>query len=984
MTKHRIKRNLLNICLFLISCTACERPHFITDPAERATVEKDFTERRQAFGYRLGAIDSIPDSPLQEALRFLYAYMPIGDITDYPVSFYEMNVAQAFRAKEEMPWGKDIPEREFRHFVLPVRVNNENLDESRKVFYGELKERIKGLSLYDAVLEVNHWCHEKVCYTPSDARTSSPLASVRTAYGRCGEESTLLVAALRSVSIPARQVYTPRWAHTDDNHAWVEAWVDGKWYFLGACEPEPVLNLGWFNAPASRGMLMHTKVFGHYNGPEEVMSRNDNYTEINVIGQYAPTSSVTVTVTDEDGRPIEGAFVEFKLYNYAEFHTVASKTTNRDGAASLTAGRGDMLVWASHNGKFGFKPCSFGKDSLLTIPVSENGQISLNAHSCDPHRLDASHREPSSADGRPSSATPAPRTAVGNGFRSVSITLDMTPPAEHARIPEVTPEQREENTRRMAYEDSLRNDYTKTFMTLETAGRLARQLGLKPGHVGRLMVAARGNHATLQAFLKQASKERKLETAVQLLSAVSAKDLRDVSIEVLNDHLHYTLSPADCIPIHFGASPEQAPKHGTEFLIEPTEKTLPPVNATDTQTGDTTKQPHRIAPDNELYTHYVLNPRVANEMLTPYKAFFREMIPDTLQYVYRNDPGIWITWCRKHIHLKDEWNLQAIPVSPAGVWQSRIADHHSLSIFFVSVMRSIGVPARMDEVTGKTQYYRNGDWQDVNFETKTRPDVRISRILKAHYQPVNYLTDPKYYTHFTLSKLDGGVMHLLNYNEAESGIEDGTTWSNLLKKGTQVDCGHYVMVTGTRLAKGSVLAHLTFFTVPEERPETETELVMRESRDEIQVIGNFNSESVYQTPEGERKSILQACGRGYYVIGILGAGEEPTNHALRDIAQKAEEIEKRGRKMVLLFPDKEQYQRFHPEEFPELPGNILYGIDENGAIEKQITEEMKLPPHPARPVFLIGDTFNRIVFLSQGYTIGLGEQLNKVLLQIEP
>ena len=116
----------------------------------------------------------------------------------------------------------------------------------------------------DAILEVNHWCHEKVTYRPTDGRTSSPLASVCTAYGRCGEESTFLVAALRSVGIPARQVYTPRWAHTDDNHAWVEAWADGKWYFLGACEPEPILNLGWFNESASRGMLMHTKVFGDY------------------------------------------------------------------------------------------------------------------------------------------------------------------------------------------------------------------------------------------------------------------------------------------------------------------------------------------------------------------------------------------------------------------------------------------------------------------------------------------------------------------------------------------------------------------------------------------------------------------------------------------------------------------------------------------------------------------------------------------------
>ena len=141
----------------------------------------------------------------------------------------------------------------------------------------------------------------------------SPLATVSTAYGRCGEESTLLVAALRSVGIPARQVYTPRWAHTDDNHAWVEAWADGKWHFLGACEPEPVLDLGWFNAPASRGMLMHTKVFGRYEGKEEVMSVNPTYTEINVIDNYAPTAQAKVMVKDEAGSPVPDASSEINL-----------------------------------------------------------------------------------------------------------------------------------------------------------------------------------------------------------------------------------------------------------------------------------------------------------------------------------------------------------------------------------------------------------------------------------------------------------------------------------------------------------------------------------------------------------------------------------------------------------------------------------------------------------------------------------------------
>ncbi len=74
------------------------------------------------------------------------------------------------------------------------------------------------------------------------------------------------------------------------------------------CEPEPVLNLGWFNGPAYRGMLMHTKVFGKYNGPEDVMERTDGYTEINVIDNYAPSAKAVITVTDANGEAGEGRF----------------------------------------------------------------------------------------------------------------------------------------------------------------------------------------------------------------------------------------------------------------------------------------------------------------------------------------------------------------------------------------------------------------------------------------------------------------------------------------------------------------------------------------------------------------------------------------------------------------------------------------------------------------------------------------------------
>ena len=154
---------------------------------------------------------------------------------------------------------------------------------------------------------------------------------------------------------------------------------------------------------------------------------------------------------------------------------------------------------------------------------------------------------------------------------------------------------------------------------------------------------------------------------------------------------------------------------------------------------------------------------------------------------------------------------------------------------------------------------------------------------------------------------------------------------------------------------------------------------MRESQDQIQVIGNFNSEDRFKLAEsGEETSLLATTGRGYYVVAILGSREEPTNHAMRDIAAECKQLEEWGRGIVLLFPDEKGYKNFDPKEFGQLPSTITYGIDIDGAIQKEMCEAMRLT-NSQLPIFLIADTFNRVVFVSQGYTIGLGAQLMQVI-----
>ena len=861
-----MKRNLLILLIALISLST-HAQHFITDTAYRQKVEQAWKEKMNTVGWKFWQTKGEkPTNEEEEALKFLYAYMPIADITDYSKAYHLNNVRTALRTRKEMPWGNKVPELLFRHFVLPMRVNNEPLDSSRTIFYRELKERVKGLSMKDAILEVNHWCHEKVTYEPSDSRTSSPLQSIRTGRGRCGEESTFTVSALRAIGIPARQVYTPRWAHTDDNHAWVEAWADGKWYFFGACEPEPVLNLGWFNAPASRAMLMHTRAFGDYQGPEEVMLRTNNFTEINLIDNYGSAARVDFKVIDMEGKPVDDAKVEFKIYNYAEFVTAVSKYTDRQGDTFLSAGKGDMIVWASKDGRFGYTKVSFGKDKNVTIQLA----------------YDEKH-------------TPKEQD------------LDIIPPAENAIIPTVTSAQKEQNNTRLAQEDALRNAYIATFPTEESMKNYRFPAAIP------YIIKARGNWRTIQTFVEK--HEGNIDRALKLLSTLTDKDLRDMPMDILEDNMNAT--------------------------------------------------------SNEV------SPRVEYEMiLKPYKKFFAKVFRKDAQK-FRNDPSLLVDWVKKNIKLNPDTRAMQIPQTPISVWESRITDDRGRDIFFVDVARSLGIEAQKDLVTWKLQYKKGKDWVDVDFDTSVQEAAKTGKLI-LDYSPTEYLDDPKYYTHFTISKIVYGRTWIMNFEEGQLDMGGGATWANTFKKGATLDEGTYLLVTGQRMADGSVMAHTQFFTI-EPGKTTRQKLDVRQESEGIKVIGSFNSENLIEK-DGKEVSILSQTGRGYYVLGVLGMGQEPTNHALHDIAKMKEKLDKWGRPMVLLFTNQAEKDKFEARkgEFGNLLKNTIFGIDKDGTVVKEIAKEMKLRNPNQLPIFIIADTFNRVVFLSQGYTIGLGEQLVKV------
>ncbi|MGD0581605.1 MAG: transglutaminase domain-containing protein [Bacteroidales bacterium] len=707
---------LTGLSLAIISCKG---DHLINDGQYREKVRKDYLARtlmaknreRELFSFQA---KNIP-AQQKEAMEFLFAYMPLSDLADYNDDFFLENVGIALRTRKELPWGKSIPEQIFLHYVLPIRVNNENLDRFRMEYYNEISSRIKGLDAKAAALEVNHWCHEKVAYQASDDRTSSPLSTILSSRGRCGEESTFTVTALRTAGLPARQVYTPRWAHCDDNHAWVEVWIDGIWYYMGACEPEPVLDRGWFTEPARRAMLIYAKSFGAPFGETGEISGTRNYSFINNLSKYAVTRKIYVKTLDSAGKPAAGTDIEFQLYNYSEFYPIATVRTGADGLCHFETGLGDLMIWAHRGNDFNYSKITVSSTDTLTIVID--------------------------------------RKPEANGYYE----YDLGVPVTRKPFPGPDTELVKKNNERLDAENRIRQEYAGSWMKPGEAVSLAVMKGADTSAVKSIMARSMGNYKEISSFIS-GTKAADVPLAVRLLTLITDKDLRDTKEEVLRDHLTNSIRY---------------------------DKSL-------------------MGYDEQVYYNYVLNPRIADEMLVPWRGYLKKMLPDNIRAEASRDPEIVVRYVREHVAVNDTDNYYRTPVSPSGVYNLKMADIFSRDIFFIAICRTIGIAARLEPGSKRAQYYLAGVWHDVFFKgDNSSPGSRgYIKFVSVEKQPV-----PEYYINFTIARFENGKYNTLeyDYNKKITDFRDELALSP----------GYYMLVTGNRLNDSRILSSVTFFELRE-------------------------------------------------------------------------------------------------------------------------------------------------------------------------
>ena len=298
----------------------------------------------------------------QQDLLLLYEQLDCRDLLGAAPETMLGYVRASRKARQLLSYTGQVPEELYGPYVLAPRVNNEWPDGSREWLLEALYPRVRELGMMAAALEVNFWCYGQATYRSTDDRTIGPLGICRRGFGRCGEESTLLVCALRAVGIPVRQVYAPYWAHCDDNHAWVEFWAEGDWHYMGACEPESVPDQGWFQSAASRAMLIRSRV----PNPD----RESGWEAVNTTSRYTRTAMLRVRVTHH-GTPVSGAEVRFQLINYSRIQTLYTAKTDEQGFARMETGLGSLLVSTCVKGIYAETPVTLPAESLAELRLED-------------------------------------------------------------------------------------------------------------------------------------------------------------------------------------------------------------------------------------------------------------------------------------------------------------------------------------------------------------------------------------------------------------------------------------------------------------------------------------------------------------------------------------------------------------------------------------------------------------------------------------
>ena len=822
-------------------------------------------------------------------MEFLYGTMPLSDAADYEPWLFYNYVKHGLFLREKYPWTRELPEEMFLNYVVCPRVNNEAVTDCRGWFYEILEPVLWGCSLEEAVKKVNYWCAGEVSYAASDQRTLSPAAVFLSGSGRCGEESTFLVTALRSVGIAARQVYAPRWAHCDDNHAWAEAWVDGRWRFLGACEPEEVLDRGWFTNASSRAMLVHTRVFSDYFGIDrerpEITERDGAAYLLNLTGAYARASRLSVLVKDEEGKPIQGAEVSFALLNMAEYREIARLDTDQEGRVSLLLGLGSIRLHVIKGNKRREVSVENGAVESVEVILSEDlWQQDLEAD------------------------------------RKKWQCLDYKAPRDFPMHPvKPTKEQRERGRVQKQEADRLRKGKLEQYGM--QADQLAQELlkgilrtlsGKEAEFVRDALRLSRGNFFEIYQFIRKYPEKE----ALAFLSVLAQKDYCDIRAELLEEHFIYGRQVREFSGREYLAEAEEPKELFLRYVWNP-----------------------RIG--HEEITSY--RPFLREAFPKEQQKRFCERPERIWGWIQKEIEG--------EEKERQGRSYSLVVTSPVGVMRIRRGNLSDKKTLFVAICRTLGIPARLNPASREAEYYKGSSFHPAAGEQQ-EGQMRLVLTSQGRPEYYASWTLGRLIRESRPKEKDGGCSERFETLDLSGREFESGELPLLLPRGIYRVITTVRLPDGNQLEAHRTVEPKDFLPGECGEPELVLPLYFREPA-LSQMLEELELEPFsLKNGDGREVTDQEILGGRYTLLAFLEEGAEPTEHLLNELRQRRQEITESGLKIVWVVSGKDALENPALDEAGKLLNAQVY-YDDFQALAEVVARRMYTDPEKLPLVLLV-------------------------------
>ena len=510
--------------------------------------------------------------------------------------------------------------------------------------------------------------------------------------------------------------------------------------------------------------------------------------------------------------------------------------------------------------------------------------------------------------------------------------VDVIAPVDTPVNPDMpTPEQKAEGTRRLNEANKIRKEKKENWVNPE-----------------------------LTAFL---AGEDEQELRQAMVDVLSEKDHTDCVCNVLEEHLEYGKQCAKEFKTKSGTGKcgekemngadrftQGAESANAECSNYKAEKSAAYTRATGAESG------------YNLYINYVLNPRVEDELLRPYRKGILSFFTEEQKADFRTNPAeIW-NYIQAHITAYPDNERETVMETPYECLVSGIGTQRSQKVLFVAIARTLGIPARLNPDNKVMEYWENNQFVPVLKQQEGGAVLTLRKEADAVWN---------YYQNWTMGRLVGNEYVSLNLT--------GRSWEENTLELALIP-GTYRIITTNRLPNGNQFAWEKTFTIKEGGQREET-LRLREAQlgDMLERISLPEFE--VKDSAGNTVTCAELTKGGKKILMWLEESREPTEHILNEMLEHAEKFHEFENSISFMIRTPEAKQDPLLAKVLKMFPNVSIYYDSFEENIELLGRRMYVDPDKL-PLILVTNGESVGIYATSGYNVGTGDMLIRIMEEV--